>query len=124
MKEEVKNWWERAKKDLNTAKNSLNSGDYYATSLFSQQSAEKALKALQLKKENKIIKTHDLLFLAKKLEIPENLIENCRKLKPVYIETRYPDIGADIPSKRFNKKNSLEFVQTAKEVLEWLKKEN
>jgi len=120
MKEEVKNWWERAKKDLNTAKNSLNSGDYYATSLFSQQSAEKALKALQLKKENKIIKTHDLLFLAKKLEIPENLIENCRKLKPVYIETRYPDASGDF--KDFSKVDGEEDVKLAKEVLIWIEK--
>src|SRR3989338_5017657 len=120
MKEEVKNWWERAKKDLNTAKNSLNSGDYYATSLFSQQSAEKALKALQLKKENKIIKTHDLLFLAKRLKIPENLIENCRKLKPVYIETRYPDAGGNF--KEFSKNDSKEDIRLAREVLKWIKK--
>ena len=120
MKEEVKNWWERAKKDLNTAKNSLNSGDYYATSLFSQQSAEKALKAIQLKKENKIIKTHDLLFLAKKLEIPENLIENCRKLKPVYIETRYPDASGGF--KDFSKVDGEEDVKLAKEVLIWIEK--
>ncbi len=46
MEEEIRNWWKQAKKDLETA-NYLYKGERYEESaVFSQQSVEKALKAL------------------------------------------------------------------------------
>jgi len=50
MRKEVEQWWKQAKRDLTTAKNCKNSGDYYACAFFCQQSVEKALKALYIEK--------------------------------------------------------------------------
>jgi len=60
---EVEKWWKQAKRDLKSAKNSFKSKDYYVSSLLAQQTVEKALKALYIKKFNELIKTHDLVFL-------------------------------------------------------------
>ena len=45
MRNEAKNWWKQARRDLKAAKNSFNSADYYVTSFLCHQSVEKALKA-------------------------------------------------------------------------------
>jgi len=34
MRKEVESWWKQAKRDLVTAENSKNSGDYYACAFF------------------------------------------------------------------------------------------
>lgn len=118
MKPEAENWWKQAKKDLNTGRNNLKNKDYYAASFFAQQSVEKGLKALQIKKEKKIIKTHDLLFLAKRLNLPENLSRSCDRLNPIYIQTRYPDANGGFED--YSEEESKEDLEMAEEVLKWI----
>ena len=77
MKEEVKKWMERANADLKSAKNSLNSKDYYLSAFMCQQSAEKILKALYLKEFGELRKIHDLAYFARKLNLSEDLIAKC-----------------------------------------------
>lgn len=48
MNASIEVWWKQAKRDLKSAKNSLNSKDYYVSALLSQQAVEKALKAYNL----------------------------------------------------------------------------
>ena len=120
MKKESKIWFEKAKRDLHTARNNLNSGDYYAASFFAQQSVEKGLKALQLKLQKTIIKTHDLLFLSKKLKVPKTIVEKCDKLNPIYIETRYPDANSGF--KEYSAEESEKDINLAGEVLSWIEK--
>ena len=120
MRKEVKNWLEQAKSDLKKANDNFNINNYDLTSFLCQQAVEKALKALLLNKENKIIKTHDLFFLAKRLSIPEDLIKNCKELSPVYTETRYPDAKGEFI--KYSKEESAQDLEIAKEVLEWIEK--
>ena len=123
MKEEIKRWESQADADLKSAKNSLKSKDYYLAAFMSQQSAEKILKALYLKKHNELRKIHDLTYFARNLELSEDLIGKCEELSKVYIETRYPDIGnGKIPAKKFSKSDSEKFLKIAKEVLKCVKK--
>lgn len=70
MRKEIENWWKQAEADLNSAKNSFNSKDYYVCAFLCQQAVEKALKALLFKKGFELIKTHDLVLLAKKINAP------------------------------------------------------
>jgi len=123
MKEEIGRWKDQADADLKSAKNSLKSKDYYLAAFMCQQSAEKILKALFLKKHNELRRIHDLAYFAKKLELSENLIAKCEELSKVYIETRYPDIGGgEIPAKKFSKGDAEKFLKIAKEVLKCVKK--
>jgi len=118
--QEHERWWEQAERDLTSARNSLKSGDYYVASLLAQQSAEKALKAFLLKKEGKIIKTHDLKFLGERLNVPNDILEKCKKLSPVYVETRYPDANGDW--REYDKEESEADLRTVEEILIWIKK--
>jgi len=120
MKEEIKRWLEKAKSDFKQAKDNVHIENYDLASFLSQQATEKALKAYQLKKEKKFSKTHDILFLARRLGLPDGLIEKCDKLNPVYIETRYPDASGQFED--FTKEESLEDILIAEEVLEWIEK--
>ncbi|MDI6886868.1 MAG: HEPN domain-containing protein, partial [archaeon] len=60
---EALRWLKQAKKDLTSAKNSLESGDYEWACFQSQQSAEKALKSFLYSKGFRKILTHSIFEL-------------------------------------------------------------
>ncbi|MFH1586027.1 MAG: HEPN domain-containing protein [archaeon] len=122
MRNEIRNWWEQAKRDLTSSENSLNSKDYYLSSFMSQQAAEKALKALVIKEKGELIKTHNLSRLAKLVNPPKDLLVKIAKLEPVYQGTRYPDATLNMPFEEFEEVDAREFLNIAKEVLEWIEK--
>ncbi|MBI2582551.1 HEPN domain-containing protein [Candidatus Woesearchaeota archaeon] len=122
MRKETKNWWEQAKEDLKAAKINYDNKVYYVASFLSQQAAEKALKALLLELEQKIPKVHDLVFLAKKSQAPQGLIDQCDELTWVYIETRYPDFSGENPHHQFTKDTAKEHLSIAEEILAWVEK--
>jgi len=118
---EYKKWFEQAEEDLDSAEKNIGIGKFYVSAFMSQQSVEKALKALIMKKDDSLFKVHDLFILGKKAGVSDNLLDKCEKLSKVYIESRYGIVG-DIPSKKFEKSDADKFLEIAKEVLEWVKK--
>lgn len=115
---EERAWIEKAKKDLEASKNSFDFG-YYEWSCFqSQQSAEKALKAVYIKKYKRLLKVHDLVLLAKKVSAPKSLLDFCRELTLAYEYSRYP---INIKINNFNEKAS-KFLNYAGEILKWAEK--
>ena len=118
MKEEIKRWWKKSKRDLDNSEFNLKNKRYEEACFFAQQSVEKALKAALLTKTGKIIKVHDLTILAKKVELPENLREFCKEPTMVYIQTRYPDtLELD---KKLEK--AKKYVSFAEDILKWVEK--
>lgn len=79
MKEDIKNWLDKAKEDLKTAKILLENRRFDDCALYCQQSIEKALKSLYLKIREEIPKIHDISNLAKRLKLPEKLIDYCMR---------------------------------------------
>ncbi len=122
MQEEINNWWELALDDLDTAQKNLEIKKYHVASLFAQQAVEKALKALYIKSFKELKKTHDLVFLASKLDLPDNYKSICKQLGPIYLETRYPDVSGKLPFSLFSQQDASEFVKMAEEILIWVKK--
>ena len=122
MKQEVRRWLAQGTRDLVTAKNSIKSKDYYAASYWAQQSVEKILKAYYLKKFSKLKKVHNLVILAKELNLPTELTEKCDELNTIYIDTRYPDAISSLPFTRYNLHKSQKDVRIAEEIVKWLKK--
>lgn len=116
MREEINNWQEQAEKDLRAAKNSLSSGDYEWAGFQAHQATEKTLKALYIRKFNKLLKTHDLVLLARKVGSPQSIILLCSKINPSYLDTRYPDIP-----KSYSETEAKEIVDLAEEVIKWIK---
>ena len=111
-------WFKKSKQDFDTAKYNLKGKKTDAGLFFLQQSAEKALKAVYIEKFKSLIKVHDLVLLAKKVEAPEKIIGFCREITPAYQYTRYPD--AEINLEIEQKANK--FVDYVEEILEWAKK--
>ena len=111
-------WMKKAEEDFDTALYNLKGDKIEAGAFFLQQAAEKSLKSLLIKKTKKLIKTHDLVVLARKVNAPEEIINHCQKLTIVYRETRYPDtnIKEDLKEEINNLTNS------AKEIIKWTKK--
>jgi len=113
-------WWEHALKDIDTAKILYKIKKYDYSSFLCQQAAEKALKTLLLKKNYELIKTHDLVLLARKLNAPEYIIQLCKYLTPVYVETRYPDSG-EKKFKQFTSKETKQDLESMEKIVKWVK---
>lgn len=117
MRQEAKNWWLQAKEDFDSAKYNSKGKKFYLAAFMSQQSVEKALKALLIQKTEDFPKIHDLTKLAKMVDAPVKIVELCAKINPAYIASRYPDIA-----RKYSKKECSELLKYAKQVLEWTKK--
>jgi len=115
---EAQAWWEKAKRDLSTAKYNLYGEMLDAAAFFAQQSAEKALKSLQIKKFAKFEKTHDLVLIAKHIGAPEKVIALTEKITPFYTITRYPDVEIS-----YDKREVSSIIEASEEVMEWVKRE-
>jgi HEPN domain-containing protein len=121
MREEIRNWWEQAKRDLISAGNSLNSGDYYVCAFLCQQSIEKALKAyILLKKRESPGPVHSLLKLSRIAGLPNRFYEFLKQLSPEYYISRYPDAVDDVPYKLYKENEVRGILKKSKEVLKWL----
>ncbi len=121
MREEIKNWWEQAKRDLRSAENSLKSEDYYICAFLCQQAVEKGLKALLMiiTKERKF-DTHSLVELGKRAKVNLDILKDLRKLSPEYTISRYPDVTDTLPYENYDKEIALDLLNRAKNVIRWL----
>jgi HEPN domain-containing protein len=122
MKEEANNWIKQAEADLRKAKILMDNHEFDGTTFYSQQTAEKALKAVIIKTQGKLVKIHDLVILGRMVGLPKSFLEKCEVLSKVYIESRYGFLDNEIPAEKFEEKDVLRFMNIAKEVLEWAKK--
>ena len=113
-------WLKQAEEDLGVARYNFKGGKTKAGLFFLQQSAEKALKALYIKKFKKLIKTHDLVLLSRDLKAPEEIINFCKQLTPLYQFTRYPDVT---PVENLNEL-STKLINYTEEILKWVKKKS
>ena len=116
-------WLKQAERDLKSANNSYKSKDYYVTALLCQQAAEKALKYLYICNNNKLIRTHDLVQLAKEIKAPLEIIKNCSTLNPIYVEVRYPE-DTGLPADKVDNKIALHLLKKTEEVIVWVRKQN
>lgn len=115
---EYKEWLEQAKKDLAGAEYNIK-GNYPEIGAFLlQQSAEKALKAVLIKEQKKLVKTHDLVNISKLIEVPEEIKNCCNELNPAYMFSRYPDVEG-----KMNLKDEIKnLIKCAESILEWAEK--
>ncbi len=117
MEEDIKAWMKKSSSDLKASKDSLNSGNYEWACFQAQQSVEKALKSLYIKKNKRLWKTHDLVLLAKEVKAPEEIILFCSQINPAYIDTRYPSLEVN-----YVKDDAIKIINLARRILTWTKK--
>ena len=122
MTQEIKLWIEQAKDDFESAKYNLEGRKFSVVALLVQQSVEKSLKAVFIKKFKEIPKVHDLVFLAKKVDVPEKLFQYCKQLSPYYMQTRYPDAKGFRKQNEFSYEECEDAVKKCEEILLWSEK--
>jgi HEPN domain-containing protein len=116
---EALRWLKQAEKDLSSARNSLDSGDYEWACFQSQQSAEKALKALLYLHGYRKILTHSIFELVKEVGGSERefmrLTRQAKVLDGVYISSRYPNgIAGDlVPGEYYEQEDAEECISCA-----------
>jgi len=122
MRKEVIDWFTQARADLRTAENCLKSRDYYASAFFSQQAAEKALKALHINEKKELPpRTHSLIEIGKAIVVPANLVSALRDLSPEYIITRYPNAAYGIPADIYDEEKAKDRLEKAKVIMQWVR---
>lgn len=121
MADEVTLWLNQAERDLVSAENSLKSKDYYASAFWSHQAAEKSLKSLYIKKNQSLIKVHDLVRLGKEVFAPQEILLKCSQINPVYLKVRYPD-EEELPSESVTEQQASLILRLAREIIAWVKK--
>ena len=114
-------WLKQAKRDMERADLDIQYAFFEWACFTSQQSAEKAVKALY-QKLNMSIRGHSIIKMLEglpaKIEVSEELLHNARILDRYYIESRYPNgfpVGS--PFEYFDKKIAQEANDAAREIL-------
>ena len=120
---EYKSWLKQAKEDFEKAIILFRNRKFDGASFYAQQSAEKALKAVLIKRKGKLFKIHDLVVLGLNCGVEEDLLNKCKVLSQVYSFTRYGIVGKKIPAKMFKQGDSKKHINISKEIIEWVKKE-
>lgn len=116
-------WIDQAKGDLEHARNDLQYGFYDWACFSSQQSAEKAVKAVFQKKGAEAWghSVSDLLIeLAKSHTVDAGLIDSGLELDKAYIPARYPDAHpSGSPRHRYTKAEAERLVEHARRIVEF-----
>jgi len=107
--------------DLGAAKANLEIKQFFVAAFYSQQCAEKSLKAFGIEKMRENIKTHNLLEIAKKLKLPKEIIDGLIELNPDFIISRYPDAANAVPAELYDFKRAKRKIIYAEKVFEWTK---
>ncbi len=118
-------WLVQAESDLRKAVNDLRTEDWDSAAFWSQQAAEKALKAL-LMSGGKVYRGHELLEIARMVEADlgidaGSVREDLRELTIHYTVSRYPNAANATPSELYTRSKAVELVERARRVLEWVK---
>ncbi len=119
MKEEIKKWFKKAEQDLDSAKYNFKGKKYDVGAFLCQQSSEKALKALLLKKTGKIRKIHDLVELGRAVGLPSGLLDSAKELTLSYVYARYPDT----PEVKNLKEIVKKFLKVSKNIIKWVEEQ-
>lgn len=118
---EAQRWMKQAEKDLQSARNSLVSGDFEWACFQAQQGAEKALKAVLYGRGVRRILTHSVFELIRQID-DQSLLSfrrGAKYLDSVYITTRYPDsiAGGLAPCEYFEEEDAEECIRTADQII-------
>ncbi len=90
--------WAQSKADHTTALTLRDAGIYYASVFFAQQAAEKALKAVIIRRLNKQIPGHDLIKFANELDAPLDIMNAAAELKMEFLSSRNPEHADGVPA--------------------------
>ena len=113
--------WAQARADYATAVTLLDAGVYYASVFFSQQAAEKALKAAAIDNLQRLPKSHNLIQMANALGAPIEVMNAAADLNPEFLATRNPENADGVPSQNYDKRSARTHIRAAQTIIDWIK---
>lgn len=127
LQEIAHKWFRQAEYDLRDAELALNWGSFNLSCFLSQQSAEKAMKALLFYHGYEVVRGHSVGALCELIVSREpdfsNLVSAAKWLDKFYIPTRYPDALPDgaIPSEVYDREDAERALAKARKILDAVK---
>lgn len=98
----------------------LEDGDEDIAVYLAHQAVEILLKAAWLfRGRDEPPRSHDVVLLSTHLDAPEAVLNACRRLRPHYLASRYPDAANGDPAENYDEIIAGELVALAGEVFEW-----
>jgi len=124
MSARYKDWMSQAENDLDWGNDSCSNGFYAQSCFISQQSSEKALKALALFRGEDMVKSHSVKMIAKALGINSEIEAAAAKLDLYYITSRYPDsLPEGAPHEMFTEEQAKEALALAEMIVKKVRQE-
>ncbi len=121
FRKEAMAYWAQARADLATAVTLLDAGIYYASVFFSQQAAEKALKAAIIEQQHRNPRGHNLVQMANSLHAPVEVMNAAAELNNEFLATRNPESGDGVPAQMYDKTSARLHLRCAQDILDWAK---
>lgn len=111
---EVAEWLSSSRADLDVSKLLLEHEHWAQAAFHAHQSAEKALKAVQIRTQHRFDRVHEIAFLARSAKLPLALASRASVLSAYYTGGRYPGAGSTVSAA-----DARAAVAIAEEVLTW-----
>lgn len=122
LRKQVQAFWSQSRADVATAVTLLDAGVYYASVFFSQQAAEKALKAVAIEKEHKTPKGHHLIQIANAVGAPIEVMNAAAELNAEFLSTRNPDVVDGVPAQMYDQDSARVHLKAAQVILNWVRR--
>ena len=119
MRKEISDWIAKAEADFRKAKILFENKEFDGATFYSQQTSEKALKAICISLGFGLIRTHDLSNLGKLVKLPIELLKKAILLNPFYTSSRYPLSEEEI----YEENTAKDSLLNAEEILKWCKQQ-
>jgi HEPN domain-containing protein len=119
LRKQSQAFWTQSQADFTTASTLLDAGIYYASVFFSQQAAEKALKAVGISSKQRTPRGHHLIQIANSVEAPIDVMNASADLMGQYLASRNPDAGDGVPAQFYDRASAQKYLRSAEIVVKW-----
>jgi HEPN domain-containing protein len=117
----AQNNWAQAKSDQATAITLLDAGIYYAAVFFSQQCAEKALRAACIIRLQKNPRGHNIIQSANALHAPLEVMNAAAELNSDFLTARTVESAEGVPAQMYDREGAKRHLEAAHTILEWVR---
>jgi HEPN domain-containing protein len=121
LRKQAQAFWAQARADYATSLTLMDAGIYYASVFFSQQTAEKALKAAALHKQQKNPRGHHLIQIANSLDAPIEVMNAAAELNVEFLSSRNPDASEGVPAQLYDQESAVTHLHAARVIIDWVK---
>ena len=117
----AQNNWAQAKSDEAAATTLLDAGIYYACVFFSQQAAEKALRAACIIRTQKNPRGHNIIQSANSLHAPLEIMNAAAELNADFLTSRTVESAEGVPAQMYDRASAVRHLEAARAILEWVR---